>query len=69
MVLLSFAFQYQMKIIAGEVAPILSRAGGVIDKAHSLMHGPAAWRLLENVHAIEHESSLAAVTLSCDPAR
>jgi hypothetical protein len=46
MVLLSVAFQYQMKILAGEIAPILSRAGELADKAHSLMQPPVVWRLL-----------------------
>jgi drug/metabolite transporter (DMT)-like permease len=46
MVLLSFAFQYQMKLLAGEVAPALSRAVGVSDKAYGLLRELQPWRLL-----------------------
>jgi multidrug transporter EmrE-like cation transporter len=46
MVLLSFAFQYQMKILASEVAPVLSRTGDVTAKLLQLLHRPALWRLL-----------------------
>jgi drug/metabolite transporter (DMT)-like permease len=46
MVLLSFAFQYQMKILANEVAPVLSRAGDFAARSLQFLQGPAAWRLL-----------------------
>jgi len=46
MVLLSFAFQYQMKILAGEVAPALSRAISLADKASGLLRELPLWRLL-----------------------
>jgi len=46
MVLLSFAFQYQMKVLASEVAPALSRAIGGADKAYGLLREIQLWRLL-----------------------
>ena len=46
MVLLSFAFQYQMKILASEMAPALSRTTGLADKAHGLLRDLQVWRLL-----------------------
>ena len=45
MVLLSFAFQYQMKILASEVAPVLSRTGDFAAKSLQLLHHRALWRL------------------------
>jgi multidrug transporter EmrE-like cation transporter len=45
LLVLSFAFQYQMKVLAGEIAPILSRPTDVIDKVHGLSQASAAWRL------------------------
>ena len=46
MVLLSFAFQYQMKLLAGEAAPALSRTIGFADKVYGLLRELAVWRLL-----------------------
>jgi drug/metabolite transporter (DMT)-like permease len=46
MVLLSFAFQYQMKILAGEVAPALSRTIGVADKVQGVLRDLQPWRLV-----------------------
>ena len=46
MVLLSFAFQYQMKILAGEVAPALSRTIGVADKLSGVLRELQPWRLM-----------------------
>lgn len=46
MVLLSFAFQYQMKILASEVAPVLSRTGDFAAKSLQFLHRPVLWRLL-----------------------
>lgn len=46
MVVLSFAFQYQMKILAGEVEPVLSGKGPLFARAYGLVDGPALWRLV-----------------------
>jgi hypothetical protein len=46
MVFLSFAFQYQMKILAGELATFLSGTGEMFGRVRSLIQTPAAWRLL-----------------------
>jgi hypothetical protein len=46
MVLLSFAFQYQMKTLAGDVAPLLARGGDFASRWAGFIHGPATWRLL-----------------------
>jgi drug/metabolite transporter (DMT)-like permease len=45
MVLLSFAFQYQMKVLANELAPVLSRTAGLTDKAQGLLQAPVMGRL------------------------
>lgn len=45
MVLLSFAFQYQMKVLANELAPVLSRTEGLTDKAQGLLQAPVMGRL------------------------
>jgi hypothetical protein len=43
LLLLSFIFQYQMKILANEIAPLLSRTAGA---ASSLLRAPMVSRLL-----------------------
>lgn len=43
LLLLSFIFQYQMKILADEIAPLLSRTAGA---ASSLLRAPMVSRLL-----------------------
>ena len=45
MVLLSFAFQYQMKMLANELAPVLSRTAGLSDKAQGLLQVSMMGRL------------------------
>ena len=45
MVLLSFAFQYHMKVLANELAPVLSRTAGLTDKAQGLLQAPVMGRL------------------------
>lgn len=46
LIVLSFAFQYQMKVLAGEIAPILSKSTDMVDKVHRLAQASVAWRLL-----------------------
>ena len=46
MLLLSFAFQYQMKILAGDVAPVLSRATDLAGKLQGLLQASVMWRLM-----------------------
>lgn len=46
LLLLSFVFQYQMKIFANEIAPTLSRtASGASEKLGSLLRVSILWRL------------------------
>jgi hypothetical protein len=46
LLVLSFVFQYQMKVLAGEIAPILSKPTDIVDKVHDLSRASVAWRLL-----------------------
>jgi len=46
MVLLSFLFQYQSKILADDMAPILAKADTISDKMQGLMQGVLIVRLL-----------------------
>src|SRR5882672_5454051 len=46
MLVLSLAFQYQMKALAGEIAPILSQGTDFTDKALALLHASIVWRLV-----------------------
>ncbi len=43
---LSFAFQYQMKVFAGEIGPVLSRTASVVEKMCSMWQAHMVWRLL-----------------------
>ena len=45
MVLLSCAFQYQSKLLANDVGPILARAASASDKVQALVNGPLIARL------------------------
>jgi multidrug transporter EmrE-like cation transporter len=46
LLLLSFVFQYQMKIFANEIAPTLSRAEtGMMEKFGSLFRASIVWRM------------------------
>jgi drug/metabolite transporter (DMT)-like permease len=46
MLLFSLAFQYQMKVLAGEIAPIISRTTDFVEKMDSLSQAVLIWRLL-----------------------
>jgi drug/metabolite transporter (DMT)-like permease len=46
MLLFSLAFQYQMKVLAGEIAPIISRTTDFVEKMDSLSQAALIWRLL-----------------------
>jgi drug/metabolite transporter (DMT)-like permease len=46
MVLLSCLFQYQSKILAGDMAPILARAATLSDKMQGLLQGALIARLV-----------------------
>jgi drug/metabolite transporter (DMT)-like permease len=46
MLLLSLAFQYQMKLLATDVGPVLSRAGDLGVKLQGMLQGSVVWRLV-----------------------
>lgn len=46
MILLSCVFQYQVKILANDIAPVLARSASLADKTQALLHGELIGRLL-----------------------